>query len=161
MKESSSGFTVLQVVLGLLLGLLAAGVLAVVIVTTVILPAVLKSKVHANEISAIASLHAIYNSQLQYQTAHPADGFACSLQTLESDPALMPELIGDQKNGYTFNIGNCTKLSANGHDSSTGYQATAVPQTIGQTGIRGFCLTEQGDIKADPAGGVNCTEALQ
>ncbi len=89
------------------------------------------------------------------------DGFACSLQTLESDPTLTPGLDGDQKNGYTYSIGNCTKLTANAHDSYTSYQATAVPQTIGQTGIRGFCITEQGDVKADPAGGTNCTEALQ
>ena len=160
MKESSSGFTVLQVVLGLLLGLIAAGILVLVIVSTIVLPAVLKSKMQANEISAISSLRAIQNSQLQYQTAHPADGFACSLQTLESDPTLTPGLNGDQKNGYTFNIGNCTKVTANNHDSYTGFQVTAVPQEQGKTGIRSFCVNEQGDIKADPAGGTNCTEAL-
>jgi type IV pilus assembly protein PilA len=117
MKENSSGFTVLQLLL-VLLGLFAAGVLAVLIVTAIIFPALLKSKMQANEISAIASLRAIYNSQMQYQLAHPADGFACSLQTLESDPTLMPGLNGDQKNGYTFNVSNCTKLTANGHDFS-------------------------------------------
>jgi type IV pilus assembly protein PilA len=157
MKESSSGFTVLQ----LILCLFAAGVLALLIVSTIILPAVLKSKIQANETSAIASLHAISQSQLQYQTAHPADGFACSLQTLESDPTLTPGLDSEQKNGYTFSVGNCNKVTVNGHDSYTSYQATAVPQTLGKTGIRGFCMTEQGDIKADPAGGVNCTDAMQ
>jgi type IV pilus assembly protein PilA len=116
---------------------------------------------HANEASAIASLRMIQNSQMQYQLAHPADGFACSLQTLESDPNLTPEINGGQKNGYTFNIGNCTKVTVNNHDSYTGYQATAVPQAVNKTGIRGFCVNEQGDIKADPAGGTNCTEALQ
>jgi type IV pilus assembly protein PilA len=130
-------------------------------VSTIILPNLLRIKIHANEQSAIASLHAIAQSQLQYQEAHPADGFACSLQTLESDPTLAPGLVDDQKNGYTFGIRNCTKVTVNNHDSYTSYQASAVPQTIGQTGNRGFCLTEQGDIKVDPAGGVNCTEALQ
>jgi type IV pilus assembly protein PilA len=156
MKDSSSGFTVIQ----LILCLFAAGVLVLLIVSTIVLPNILKSKIQANETSAIASLHAISQSQLQYQTAHPTDGFACSLQTLESDPTV-PELDSDQKNGYTFSVGNCTKVTVNGHDSYSGYQATAVPQTVGKTGIRGFCLTEQGDIKADPAGGVNCTEAVQ
>jgi type IV pilus assembly protein PilA len=157
MKESSSGFTVLQ----LILCLFAAGVLGLLIVSTIVLPAALKSKIQANEQSAIASLHAISQSQLQYQTAHPADGFACSLQTLESDPTLTPGLDSEQKNGYTFSVGNCNKGTVNGHDPYTSYQATAVPQTIGKTGIRGFCITEQGDIKVDPAGGTNCTEALQ
>ena len=161
MKESSSGFTRLQVLLGLLLGLIAAGILALVMVSAIVLPAVLKSKMQANEASAIASMRMIQNSQVQYQLAHPTDGFACSLQTLESDSNLSPDMNGDQKNGYTFNIGNCTKVTMNNHDSYTGYQATAVPQVPGKTGVRGFCMSEQGDIKADPAGGTNCTEALQ
>ena len=49
----------------------------------------------------------------------------------------------------------------NGTDRITGYQVTAVPQTVGKTGDRGFCSDQFGTIKADPAGGTNCTQAIQ
>ena len=35
--------------------------------------------------------------------------------------------------------------------------STAVPQTVGKTGHRGFCMDMSGEIKTDPAGGTNCT----
>jgi type IV pilus assembly protein PilA len=157
MKENSSGITALQ----LILGLFAAAVLAVLIVSTIVIPTLLKIKIQNNEQSAITSLHAIAESQLEFQRAHSEDGFACSLQTLEGGPSLTHGPDGDQKDGYTFNIGNCTKVTVNAHDTYTAYQVTAVPQTVGKTGNRGFCIDEQNGIKADPAGGVNCTDAVQ
>jgi type IV pilus assembly protein PilA len=39
----------------------------------------------------------------------------------------------------------------------TSYEVTAVPQTVGKTGHRGFCMDMSGEIKADMAGGTNCT----
>jgi type IV pilus assembly protein PilA len=45
-------------------------------------------------------------------------------------------------------------------DRYTGYQITAVPETVGKTGNRGFCTDEGGIIKFDPAGGANCTQPL-
>lgn len=46
-------------------------------------------------------------------------------------------------------------------DRVTGYQITAVPQTLGKTGDRSFCSDESGQIKYDPKGGSNCTQNLQ
>ena len=42
----------------------------------------------------------------------------------------------------------------------TGYTVTAVPQTVGKSGDRGFCSDQFGSIKFDPAGGTNCTQSL-
>ena len=66
-----------------------------------------------------------------------------------------------QKSGYTFNIVNCQKVTVNNQDQYTSYEATAVPQAVGKTGHRGFCIDQQGEIKTDPAGGTNCTVAVQ
>jgi type IV pilus assembly protein PilA len=43
----------------------------------------------------------------------------------------------------------------------TSYEATAVPQAVGKTGHRGFCIDISGELRADPAGGTNCTVPLQ
>jgi type IV pilus assembly protein PilA len=52
-------------------------------------------------------------------------------------------------------------VTINGTDRSNGYTITAVPQTVGKTGDRGFCADQFGSIKYDPAGGTNCTQNLQ
>jgi type IV pilus assembly protein PilA len=36
-----------------------------------------------------------------------------------------------------------------------------VPQAVGKTGHRGFCIDLTGEIKSDPNGGTNCTQRLQ
>jgi type IV pilus assembly protein PilA len=43
----------------------------------------------------------------------------------------------------------------------TSYEATAVPQSVGKSGHRGFCIDQAGEIKADPAGGTNCAQPIQ
>jgi type IV pilus assembly protein PilA len=65
------------------------------------------------------------------------------------------------KDGYIFSIGNCTKVTVNNTDRITSFTITAVPATPGKTGDRGFCLDSGGAMKADPAGGTNCTQMVQ
>lgn len=129
-------------------------------------------KKKANDLSAINSIQKINQAEIQYESTYPANGFSCSLTALGGDsssgaptPALSQILQGDitsgSKSGYTFTIGHCTKVTANGQDRVTGYQITAVPWTVGKTGDRGFCSDESGQIKFDPTGGSNCTQNLQ
>ena len=129
-------------------------------------------KMQANETSAIQSLHAIYDAQIQYQTNFPANGFASTLQQLGGDSksgpptpqasqALQGDLAAGQKSGYTFTIVNVTKVTVNNTDQITGYEVTAVPQAVGKTGHSGFCIDQQGEVRKDPTGGTNCTQALQ
>ena len=74
---------------------------------------------------------------------------------------LIPEdLASGVKAGYTFAITNCTKVTVGNQDQYTGYEITAVPNTVGKSGDRGFC-TDGNEIHYDPKGGTNCTELLQ
>jgi type IV pilus assembly protein PilA len=109
---------------------------------------------------------------MQYESTYPANGYACSLTALGGDPSagapspvaaqmLQGDLTSGFKSGYVFSIGNCTKVTVNSTDRFTGYSVTAVPQTVGKSGDRGFCSDQFGTIKADPAGGTNCTQLLQ
>jgi type IV pilus assembly protein PilA len=131
-----------------------------------------KMRITAHETSAINSLQAIYKAQIQYQTTYPANGFSCSMQALGGDPKsglptptsaqlLQGDLPVGVKDGYTFSIVNCTKVNVNNVDQITSYQVTAVPQAVGKTGNRGFCIDEYNDIKSDPLGGTNCTQSIQ
>jgi type IV pilus assembly protein PilA len=160
---SEAGFTLMELLI----------VMSVILILMLVaIPSLLNMTIQAHETSALGSLRAIQAAQVQYQTNYPANGFACSLTVLGGNPGSGPpspqaaqvlqnSLASGQKDGYTFNIVNCTKANtANNQDLFTSYEITAVPQTIGKTGHRGFCMDMSGEIKADPAGGTNCTVPL-
>src|ERR1700721_1085012 len=161
--QAQAGFTLMELLI----------VISIMIILMLIaIPNFISMKAQADETSAIQSLRAIYQAQIQYQTDFPANGFACALPALGGSstagppsPTAAQVLQGDlatgQKSGYTFNIVNCTKVTVNNQDMYTSYEATAVPQSIGKSGHRGFCIDQAGEIKADPAGGTNCSQPIQ
>jgi type IV pilus assembly protein PilA len=143
-----------------------------IILMLIAIPNFISMKAQADETSAIQSLRAIYQAQIQYQTNFPTNGFACALPALGGNASSGPpsatgaqvlqgDLATGQKSGYTFNIVNCTKVTVNNQDMYTSYEATAVPQSVGKSGHRGFCIDQAGEIKADPAGGTNCSQPIQ
>jgi type IV pilus assembly protein PilA len=162
-REREAGFTLMELLI----------VISIMLILMLIaIPNFSNMKSQANETSAIQSLRAIYEAQIQYQTNFPANGFAPNLTMLGGSSASGPptpqsaqvldtNLATGQKSGYTFAIVNPTKITVNNQDQYTGYEATAVPQAVGKTGHRGFCIDQQGEIKADPTGGTNCTVSLQ
>ncbi len=129
-------------------------------------------KKQANEIAAMKSMRAIQEAEMMYSTNYPSRGYACSLRALGGDPnagppsaeaaQLLPgDLASGFKSGYIFNLSNCTSVSQNGTERVTGYILTAVPQTPGKTGSRGFCSDTFGAIKYDPTGGTQCVQPLE
>lgn len=162
-RQREAGFTLMELLI----------VISIMLILMLIaIPNFSSMKSQANETSAIQSLRAIYQAQIQYQTNFPAQGFAPQLSMLGGSAASGPptpqsaqmldgNLATGQKSGYTFAIVNPTKITVNNQDQYTGYEATAVPQAVGKTGHRGFCIDQQGEIKADPTGGTNCTVPLQ
>ena len=143
-----------------------------IILMLIAIPNFISMKAQADETSAIQSLRAIYQAQIQYQTNFPSNGFACALPALGGNassgppsPTAAQVLQGDlatgQKSGYTFAIVNCTKVTVNNQDMYTSYEATAVPQAVGKSGHKGFCIDQAGEIKADLSGGTNCTQDIQ
>jgi type IV pilus assembly protein PilA len=143
------------------------------ILMVMIIPNAMKMLRSANQTSAVQTMRAIGSAEIQYSSAYPSNGFTCTLSALGGVPGsgapsaqaaqvLDPNLASTgNKSGYTFAIGNCTKVQVNGADMVTGYQVTAVPNSVGRTGDRGYCMDENNLIKFDPAGGSNCTQSQQ
>jgi type IV pilus assembly protein PilA len=144
----------------------------ILILMLVAIPTAGKIRKHANELSAQKSLQTLQEAESMYESTYPTAGFACNLTSLAGEPSAGPpsataaqvingELATGIKNGYIFNITDCTKATVNNSDRITSYTATAVPATPGKSGDRGFCLEAGGAMKADPAGGTNCTQSVQ
>jgi type IV pilus assembly protein PilA len=163
-RHDEAGFTLMELLI----------VMAVILILMLVaIPSLLNMTIHAHETSALASLHAIQDAEVQYTSTYPANGFACTLAALggtagsgppspQAAQLLQGTLAAGLKDGYVFNLTNCTKAQgANNQDIFTSYEVTAVPQTVGRTGNRGFCMDMTGEIKVDMAGGTNCSVSLQ
>jgi len=146
---------------------------SVLVLTLIAIPNLTGMKIETNENAAIASLRSIYDAEVRYQTAYPAHGFACSLGVLGGKPGsaapspqqaqlLVNDLASGSKNGYRFAVTGCVPSQRKYQlPEFIGFEVTAIPQTLGRTGHRGFCIDQQGEIKADPAGGVNCSQPVE
>jgi type IV pilus assembly protein PilA len=134
------------------------------------IPNLLRSKMSANEASAVSSLRAIANAQTTYQITYPNLGYADEVTKLAYPPpgkpidsnhaGIIDWVLGCPsqpcpKSGYQFSIGNTigTPISA--------FTAVGTPLLQGQTGRRGFCLDQAVRITQDPNGGSNCTQPLE
>ena len=157
-----NGFTLMEL-------LIVMAIIAILMLIAI--PTVGSLKKKANDLSAQQSIRAIHEAEIQYQSTYPTNGYACTLPALGGEPSsgapsatgaqiLQGDLTSGFKSGYIFTITCKDKVTVNSVDRYNSYLVTAVPQTVGKTGDRGFCSVEGGAIKFDPAGASNCTQSL-
>jgi type IV pilus assembly protein PilA len=162
-RERSNGFTLMEL-------LIVMAIIAILMLIAI--PTVGSLKKRANDLSAVNSVQTINKVEGMYESTYTANGYACTLGALGGDPSagaptpaaaqlIQGDLSSGFKSGYVFIVACKDKVTVNGVDRYTSYTVTAVPQTVGKTGDRGFCSDQFGTIKYDPAGGTNCTQPLQ
>ena len=135
-------------------------VAAVLIVAAIAIPNLLRSKIAANEASAVGMTRTINTAEITYQGTYPKRGYAPDLASLGPDPrqpdATSPdhanfinETLGNAtctgaawcpKSGYQFRITAVCKLR-----SCKEYVVMATPVDA-NTGTRTFCSTSDGVI---------------
>jgi type IV pilus assembly protein PilA len=151
--RSHRGFSLIELLL----------VVAVILIIAAIgVPNFLKSRLRANEASAVASLRLINTAAITYSITYPDLGFPAQLTTLGgANPCAASStqacLIDDSlsqgsKSGYSF------VLTGDGAVPSVSYIVAGTPQAIGSSGQRMFCTDQTGVIHYDPTGS-GCTNA--
>jgi type IV pilus assembly protein PilA len=142
----------------------------ILILMTLAIPQAIKVHKQADETSAMSSLRAIGSAETSYMSAYPANGFAASLTELgpgtgaptpQAAQLIGADLAAGAKSGYQFTVTGTNKVTVNNQDMYNGFLVTAVPLNVGRSGDRGYCMDESNIIKYDPAGGTNCTVAIQ
>ena len=145
--KTQAGFSLMELMIVLAL---------IVIILAMAIPSMKEAKINADEASAVQSIRAINQAEVQYQVAY--GGFADRLANLGgAEPCsksattaclLDQSLAGGVKQGYHF-----AAVGANPADGeNTSYVVGAAPDAFDRTGRRRFCSTEKNVIRADPNG---------
>jgi len=123
------GFTLLEVML----------VMAIMtLLGAMTIPALLRERIVANESIAQSALKTIVAAQISYRIAH--NNYANLSQLDDAIPPYIDHALADGlKNGYNFTVAGW----------ETTFVATAVPTKSNSTGVRRFCITEDGVIRVN------------
>ena len=132
----------------------------ILIISAIAIPNYLRSRIQANEASAVASVRVITTSAVSYSSTYPDVGYPAGLVNLGgTNPCtqaaaclLDSNLSAGSKSGYSF------VWISDGATPSVAYTLNATPLVVGGSGQRMFCSDQTAIIRFDPTGG-GCTNA--
>lgn len=132
----------------------------ILIIAAIAIPNLLRSKISANESSAVASLRTITTAETTYASSWSA-GYAATVDNLGgAAPCLVATAAAAciidsalsvapyTKSGYSFAaVGNTPTALIN-----NGFEANATPLVVDVTGKRAFCADETGVVRFNTTG---------
>lgn len=141
MKKPQNGFSLIELLIV---------VAIILIIAAIAIPNLIKSKMAANEASAVGSIRTINTGEVNYAASCPNVGYSTALVGLSSGAGcagganiIDVVLSGGAKSGYTF-----AEAGVLGVDNLNDiYTATANPSVLGTTGQRGFFSDQTGVIR--------------
>jgi len=163
-RSRSRGFSLIELLIV---------VAIILIIAAIAIPDLLRSRMAANESSAVGSIRTLNTAAISYNSTY-GNGFPPSLAAIGNNGTttisctnaeLVDTLLtSGTKSGYTFilshglaaNILNSTSSRCSaGYGYSDGYMVTATPITVGTTGQRSFCSDSSGVIRFNTQGTTN------
>jgi prepilin-type N-terminal cleavage/methylation domain-containing protein len=134
----------------------------ILIISAIAIPNYLRSRMQANEASAVGSLRMINTSAVTYSSTYLNVGFPTNLADMgganpcsatSTSACILEETLAlGTKSGYSF------IWTGDGATPSVAYTLTATPLNVGGSGQRQFCTDQAGVIRFDPSG-AGCTVA--
>ena len=137
-------------------------VAVILIVSAIAIPNFLRSRMRANEASAVASIRVIHTAAVTYSITYSDLGYPALLTNLggaspctatPTAACLIDDVLAHgMKDGYSY------VWTGDGLTPSAGFTLTGTPQVVGTSGQRMFCTDQAGEVHYDPSG-AGCTNA--
>ena len=145
-KNKQKGFSLIELLIV---------VAIILIIAAIAIPNLLRSRMAANEASAVGSLRTLNTAAVTYSTTYGI-GYPATLATLgpaATASSTTADLIDSVlsagvKSGYSFSFSAATAVGG----SINQYAITATTSNAGVTGQRSFFTNESGVIRANAAG---------
>jgi prepilin-type N-terminal cleavage/methylation domain-containing protein len=128
----------------------------ILIIAAIAIPNLLRSRMAANEASAVGSIRTINTSALEFSTTYPNAGYPASLAALgggipctatSTNGCLLDAILAaGTKSGYKF------AWTGDGNTPSVAYTITGTPVSVGSTGQRMFFSDQSGVIRYAASG---------
>ena len=135
----------------------------ILIIAAIAIPNLLRSRMAANESSAVGSLRTLNTAEVAYSTTYPSVGFtgltalggaAPCTAAVSTASCLVDNVLAAApftKSGYTFTV------TPGAQTPAVTYSSTGYPQVLGQSGQRAFCSDQSGVIRANATAGTCAT----
>ncbi len=142
----------------------------ILIIAAIAIPNLMRSKMAANQSSAVGSLRTINTAMVTYSTNYPSVGYATALSNLGGTAATCATTTGatsataclidsvlatGAKSGYVFTAAGAPGTAGT---ALVTYTSLALPQSLGQTGQNAYCSDQSGVLYIDGSG-TACTNA--
>ncbi|MFZ3214203.1 MAG: prepilin-type N-terminal cleavage/methylation domain-containing protein [Terriglobales bacterium] len=135
----------------------------ILVIAAIAIPSLLRSRIAANEASAVGSLRAINNAEVTYNSTY--NSYTCALTALGPPNGggtptsagagiIDANLAAGTKSGYSFTPGTCNTDSTG--TITTSYQWMGNPSSPGTSGTRFFCTDDTFNVRVDPNSAANC-----
>ena len=153
MKRHQMGFSIIELLI----------VMAIIVTLAALaIPSLLRSKINANEASAVASIRMVLTANETYSVTY-GNGYSPDLPTLGGNAPpdchqaniIDSAIASGRKSGYNFTYVLTNPVTAPPAGCTPGgysFTIQATPITVGSTGQRSFCGDETQVIRFDPLG---------
>lgn len=139
----------------------------ILIIAAIAIPNLLRSRIAANEASAVGSMRNINTAEVTYSATYADTGFSATLAALSGTAAqcaagasstnacLIDQALAGATAAATSKSGYYFTYAAAAGTPSLAYTVTALAAVQGQSGQRSFFSDQSSVIRFDPAAGAN------